>query len=213
MEKEVNVSKETIVFDVDGVLLKWESNLVHFCRDLGIPTNVVLETYSSHFHPGSAKMFGFHPDDFDSGIEMVMRYNMSHYGATLSAYEDAVHIIPKLAEKYNLIALTCFGKGMDYYINRRSNLQAFFPGCFSELYCINPTDKKAELFRKIKSENQVIAYIDDQDNHIREINSTLGFREPIQVLKLNRYSPSEDFIQPDFTDMNQLYRHFTQEQC
>lgn len=167
---------KTLIFDVDGVLLNWMSNLPIFCRSVGLSAKGALKVYSSSVHESPCVLFD--TDDEELAKELCKKYNESRYGRYLPAYQDAVRVLPLLAEKYNIICLSSFGNTTDAWLNRRCNLEAFFPDCITDLVIIPHMNKLDELRRIVHQEEYynrtVVGFVDDQSVHWLEGVEILG---------------------------------------
>lgn len=179
--------KQTIIFDVDGVLINWPSQLPFFCARKGINPKNVLKHYTAPTHLSGCQLFGI--SDEKIAIELMNQYNLEH-GKYMTAFTDAVEHIPELAKKYNLVALTKFGSSVEFYSVRKFNLETFFPGCFSDLISIEYKDNKSDFIDHIMQNHpDVIAFVDDQ---ISNINDVWKHYRDINCIHLNRYAENAD---------------------
>lgn len=168
-ETTEKLTKDTLVFDVDGVLINWLSQLPLFCLRKGINQKTVLEQYTSPHHLTPCELFGIKNED--RAIELLELYNLEH-GKYMTAYTDAVIHIAELAKTYNLVALTKFGKTIHHHNVRKYNLETFFPDCFSELICTGFDESKSVYMHKIiRDHGKVVGFIDDQLFNIDNIKS------------------------------------------
>lgn len=190
----MNLTKPVLILDVDGVLLSWMANLPLFCRSVGLSTKVALQAYSSPVHYDARDLFG--TSDLSQAIRLIEQYNTSRYGRYLPAYADAVPVIPRLAEKYTIVCLSAFGSSTEAWLNRRGNLEAFFPECISDLVLVGPGEsKKAKLAELLRVYEQagVVAFVDDQDNYIEQAKDVVaGMKYNTKVIKLNRDTDQTD---------------------
>lgn len=181
------MTKPTIVFDVDGVLIQWTSQLPFFCAKNGIDPAFVLKQYTNPTHITASELFGIHNHKIAN--DLLSRYNMEH-GKYMTAFPDAVENVYKLAKDYNLIALTKFGNTTDHYMIRKFNLETFFPRCFSELITIDGSESKIPYLYEIMGREYVVAFVDDQLENIFEVDQKA--RKSVQTIHLNRYADSAD---------------------
>lgn len=188
--------KKTIILDVDGVLLNWMSNLPLFCRSMGLSTEITLKAYNSSVHYDPRDLFG--TCDLSQALKLINMYNESRYGRYLPAYGDAVRVLPKLAEKYHIICVSAFGETVEAWCNRRGNLEAFFPGCVSDLITIDMRSKKSRALQELKQDDDldIVAFVDDQDTYIEQATEVFKGTDT-KVFKLNRNSGDSDFISFD----------------
>lgn len=173
-------TKPTLIFDVDGVLINWMSQLPIFVRKYGIDPATVLKQFTAPSHLTASELFGI--SDSKIALEMIYRYNEEH-GKYLTAFPDAVEHIHKLAKKYDLVALTKFGKTTDLWLIRNLNLETYFPNMFSELISIDLSESKIPYVKEIISRKHVVGFIDDQLENINDIKSSCD----IPTVFLNRY--------------------------
>lgn len=197
----MQLEKETIVFDVDGVLLKWSSNLPFFALEHGIDPVKVLKAYSVHDHWHPCDLFGV--DDTKIAYDLIKRYNSGKYGRYLSAYEDAVSSLYLLAKKYNIVCLTSFGVGTELWLNRKKNLEAFFPKLISHLICIDLGESKVNEMKLLMKEHKVVAFVDDQLYNIDAIKENCP---DVLTVHLNRNDPDSQLkdmtLLDDFINQN-----------
>lgn len=177
--------RKTIIFDVDGVLVDWASQLPLFCKRCGIDPVLALKHFTAKEHVDVRDLFGV--EQRNIAMELLNRYNLEH-GKYMTAFPDAIDFIHKLAKEYNLIALTKFGGTTDHWLIRKYNIETFFPGCFSELVSIDLSESKIGYVMEMQAEHDVIAFVDDQlenINHIKRLPS-------IQCIHMNRYDERAD---------------------
>ncbi|CAL9959883.1 unknown function [Vibrio phage D479] len=179
------MEKPTLIFDVDGVLIQWESQLPFFCAKNGIDPTNVLKHFTCPVHSTPNKLLGIR--DHKMASDMLQRYNIEH-GKYMTAFTDAVESIHKLARDYNLIALTKFGNTTEHWTIRKFNLETFFPRCFKELITIEYTESKVPYVHEIMGRENVVGFIDDQLENINEIRDNCG----VETVFLNRFDDHAD---------------------
>jgi len=182
-------AKKTIILDCDGVLLQWESNLPFFALENGLNVENILKAFTATEHLTFNELFGV-PNKL-IGAELLQRYNEGKFGRYLAPYNDAVVGIKKLSERYNLICLSSFGSTTEAWINRKKNLQAFFPDCFKEVITIPINESKVKYVNHIMKTVNVVAFVDDQIKNIKEIETKCG----VLSLHLNRNIKSRPITQ------------------
>lgn len=200
------MNKPVLGFDVDGVLLKWESNLPFFARDNGLRLKSVLQNYSKEQHVALEQIFGI--SDHRMAKELAAQYNLSSHGRYLAAFDDAVQHMYKLQDKYKLVIVTSFGDTIGHYTNRCRNLQAFFPNAFEEIICLSHNVPKSNIFPDIeRNHGQMVGFVDDQLFNLENIQSYARARGNTKLehncVHLNRYA--ED---APFNHMSQVVTHF-----
>lgn len=180
-------TKDTIVFDVDGILINWLSQLPFFCVRMGIDPKMALKNYTRPKHLPASELFGIQNERIAN--DLLRKYNLEH-GKYMTAFPDAVDHLHKLAKEYNLVALTKFGSSVEHYTVRKYNLETFFPGCFSELISIDYHEDKSSYFTQIaNTHSRVIAFVDDQLEYIEDVRS---HHPDVNCIHLNRYDDNAD---------------------
>ncbi|CAL9964051.1 unknown function [Vibrio phage K567] len=177
--------KKTIIFDVDGVLIDWASQLPLFCKRCGIDPVLALKHFTAKEHVDVRDLFGIEQKYI--AFELLDKYNLEH-GKYMTAFPDAVDHIHKLAKEYNLIALTKFGDTTEHWLTRKFNLETFFPGLFSELITIRGDESKIGYVAAIQAEHDVVAFVDDQLENIEAIKRANG----VLTVHMNRYDERAD---------------------
>ncbi|WVX87592.1 hypothetical protein EniLVp02_0253 [Vibrio phage EniLVp02] len=156
------MKKKRLLCDVDGVLIKWTSNLPFFCMENGIDHRHVLEYYNQYDHADPCEMFKV--SNRETAYDLIRRYNAGKYGRYLAPYSDAVEVIPRLAQHVELVIITSFGSSLDHWLNRKFNIEAFFPGCFSDIIVVDVGESKADIVRDMFADPtyDTIGMVDDQ---------------------------------------------------
>lgn len=176
----MKTEKPTIIFDVDGVLVDWASQLPLFCKRCGIDPVLALKHFTAKEHVDVRDLFGV--EQRSIAFDLLDRYNLEH-GKYMTAFPDAVDHIHKLAKEYNLIALTKFGDSTDHWLVRKYNLETFFPGMFSQLITINGNESKIGYVAALQAEHDVVAFVDDQLENIEAIKRGTS----LLTIHMNRY--------------------------
>ncbi|CAL9986007.1 unknown function [Vibrio phage D51] len=200
------MTKPVLIFDVDGVLLKWESNLPFFARDNGLRLKSILQNYSKDNHVALKQIFGI--SDSDVAQQLADQYNLSSHGRYLAAFDDAVQHLYRLQEHYSLVVVTSFGSTIEHYTNRCRNLQAFFPNAFEEVICLKHGVNKSDVFEDIeRNHGHILGFIDDQIFNLEDISKYAEEKGNEDLARncihLNRYA--ED---APFNHMSQVVTHF-----
>lgn len=166
--------KPAIIFDVDGVLLNWVSMLPFFLKKNGLPVQAGLNVMGFHGHTCASEIFSTN-GNLEEAKNWLNGYNTSEFGAMLSGYNDAIGLLPILKEKYDLLAVTCFGSSAQAFKNRFNNLDTLYPGCFEpkNLYCIEPGASKINTFKYLLDKHNVAYIVDDQKKCIDEAVTAL----------------------------------------
>lgn len=199
-------SKPVIVIDVDGVLLKWESNLPFFARDNGIRLKRILQNFTNGTHISFTEIFGINNDKLAQ--ELANKYNLSSHGRYLSAFDDAIDNLYKLQDNYKLVVVTSFGSTAEHYSNRCRNLQPFFPNTFEEVICLDYSVTKTSVFKDIEENHgEIVGFIDDQVYNINAVKTYAKSYHNDTLLNncvhINRYDTTADY-----NNMEQVVNHF-----
>ena len=163
--------KPTILTDIDGVCLSWQSGLPYFAQKYNLPLEHILKMIQDEKFISPGKLFNC---DEELGVKLIEKYNRSDFIRYLSPYKDALCVINKLKEDYNFVAVTALGDSIDALLNRQFNLNALFPGAFSEVLMCGHDSSKEELFKKAKEKYNVICYIDDLAHHCDHASEILN---------------------------------------
>ncbi|QIW90981.1 hypothetical protein COHAPHLL_00118 [Vibrio phage V09] len=177
--------KPTLIFDVDGVLIDWASQLPLFCKRCGIDPVRALKHFTAKEHVDVRDLFGV--EQRSIAFDLLEKYNLEH-GKYMTAFPDAVEHVHKIAKEYNLVALTKFGDTTDHWLVRKFNIETFFPGCFSELITIRGDESKVGYVAALQADHNVVGFIDDQLENIQAI----GRATNLKTIHLNRYDERAD---------------------
>ena len=202
----MNKEKPVLVFDVDGVLLHWPSNLPFFARDNGLRLKPVLANYTASIHVAFTEIFGVSNEKVAMGL--ANKYNLSSHGRYLAAYDDAVDNLYKLNSQYKLVIVTSFGDTVEHYSNRCRNLSAFFPNAFEEVICLGYGVDKSTVFDDIeRNHGTIVGFIDDQLFNLDSIKKYAKANNKDQLLNncihLNRYDDNAEY-----SSMEEIVEHF-----
>lgn len=159
---------QTLVFDVDGVLLRWNSRLVEFLsQHMIVPQWIINSVKQDDFIP-----FG----EIENLLpNFLHRYHTSTYGQNLSIFEDsALTIMTQLHKKYNLIALSNFSTDPKAVSNRKINLEQIYGTIFSQVICIDPLVMKSSVLPDLDSSHNIKLFIDDSQSQILSAQEVLG---------------------------------------
>lgn len=154
--------KPTILTDIDGVCLSWQSGLPYFAQKYNLPLEHILKMIQDEKFISPGKLFN---TDDNLGKQLIEKYNRSDFIRYLAPYSDALRVINKLKEDYNFVAVTALGDSIDARLNRQFNLNALFPGAFSEVMMCGHDSSKEQLFELAKTKYNVICYVDDLAHH------------------------------------------------
>jgi hypothetical protein len=157
--------KRTLILDCDGVILRWNANLLAHLMTLG-PVHPEL--------PGKIERNEFIDLDL-LNMESLALYNQSIFAADLPLLEDStIHVLRHLAEHYDLVALTSFSDHPDAVKNRRANIELHCSGLFKEIHILPILAPKIEHLKMLSGRFDVVGFVDDSRKHIVESLEVLG---------------------------------------
>lgn len=159
------MSKPVIITDVDGVTVKWQSGLPYFAQKYNLPVTNILNMMSSERFILPAELFEC---EEELAIKLLLKYNNSDFIRYLAPYNDALKSINKLKEEYDFVAITALGDSVDANLNRRFNLNALFPGAFTDIMVCDYNESKDALLEKAKEKygSRIVCYVDDLPKHV-----------------------------------------------
>jgi FMN phosphatase YigB (HAD superfamily) len=162
------MNKPVIITDVDNVLLDW---LEGFTRFLEKEKNIDVSHIKQHL--GTTAFIDSQDITKIACLEtnklLIREYGKSNYLEELNAFqEDAAIHINELHKEFDFIALTCLSKNKKTINKRKRNLQNVYGNVFKDVICIGfGQSKEPDLF-KLKQTENVVTFIDDREQHIKE---------------------------------------------
>lgn len=164
--KTLNVMKPTLILDIDGVVLRWNSQLVAYLQTKG-PVDPEISRKIMHNE---------YLDLSFMDMDAIFEYHRSIFIEKLSPFEaTTVSSIKTLANDYNLVALTSFSADPQAQEARVRNLEMHFPGCFSEVIILPTLSAKKVELEILAQRLNVIGFVDDSPKHIVESLAVLGY--------------------------------------
>lgn len=199
--------KNILILDCDGVLLEWMCNIPFFAAEHGISLKNVLRYYNFHGHASCEEIFQL---PLEHSLKLVKEYNEGKYGRYLKPFNDAVTVVPTLAEELDIVVVTNFGSTLECVVNRKFNLECFYPNCIKNMISLNIHESKENALRGIiddanQSGVDIIGFVDDQINNLETANK-LG----IPAMMLNHFSTEGACNVPDmprFANFFELDKH------
>lgn len=131
--------KPIFLTDVDGVLLDWVRIFGEHAESKGFELKQNLPTTWS--------MKEWFDADEKTIRELITELNTSKKFADIPAFPDAQKIIPIIAEKFDIVAITCCSKESIVVQRRIENLENQFDVKFKEIHCLNYTESKNDLLK------------------------------------------------------------------
>lgn len=155
--------KPVLVFDVDGVLLRWNSRLIEFLsHHIQVPEWIISAVKEDEYI------------DFKE-IEKLLPnflnlYHQSSYAQNFDLFhKKSYDLISQCHQNYRLIVLTNFSSDPQAISNRKANLSKVFGDVFEDIICLEPTDLKVHALATIPDFH---LFIDDSQSQISEAHKT-----------------------------------------
>jgi FMN phosphatase YigB (HAD superfamily) len=127
----------------------------------GYPTEQAIKMYASGEYRTFEELFGV---DSDTAMALATEYQESKYMGFLSPFKDALLAINTLKHKYNFIGVTAVLNSPITHELRMQNLEFWYPGAFTELFCVGLNQSKFNVLSKFDP----TIFIDDSPSHILE---------------------------------------------
>lgn len=128
--------KPVLLTDVDGVLLDWVKTFGQFAEKSGHTLRME--------NPTTWEMNEWFGADSNEIRRLITEMNSSPLFAELPPFMDAMKVLPELAEKFDLVAITCCSNDEVTIARRKKNLEVLKVP-FKDVHCLNFTDSKKDL--------------------------------------------------------------------
>lgn len=170
LKRRVFFMKETIILDVDGVLLSWNSNILKFLTAKGYKiTKDIIEDIANNKWIEMKRLDSLINGDF------VKEYHNSRHCAQLPVVYNKLPMLLKiLSETYELVTLTSFSNEEKAKKNRIRNLEDCFGNIFESHIVLNYGESKESSLKKLNKVKNVRLFIDDHHKNIEAGFNTLG---------------------------------------
>jgi len=159
------MKKTLFVTDVDGVLLDWTKDFKAWLDDKGIKTKTE--------EPLVFDLQQWLVDQTLSAKALIIEFNDSPAFAKLSPYADAMKALPKLAQDFDLVAITSCSSDPQVVQNRLENLKIFGVD-FSEIHCLPLGVSKEALLRQYLKKDQISYWVEDNADNAH-LGSSIGY--------------------------------------
>lgn len=133
-----NKSKPIFLTDLDGVCLDWVKWFGDFAVSQGHKLAMEL--------PQTWEMNEWFNAPTSEIRRLITEANGSELFRNIPVFEDAKKILPLIAQKYDLVAITCCSKDSVTVARREENLKLLGVK-FKELHCLDFHESKADLLR------------------------------------------------------------------
>lgn len=160
-------NKEVIVFDADGLLLFWLNGMINFLKEEGLSYEHLIGDRNAFYSLNEI----FQSDDEDYINEQYQKFLSSDSLGKMGRFCDgSLEVLNTLSKKYILVVLTCIGRQSKVVNIRKEEIESLYPGCFSEIYCIDLGESKQDALEYINDiyNGKVKAFIDDRSEHVHE---------------------------------------------
>lgn len=157
--------KPTLILDIDGVVLRWNSRLVEYLQTKGpVDPELARKVLNNEYLDLSFM-----------GMDAIFEYHRSVFIEQLLPFEPTtVETIAELANDFQLVALTSYSADPQAQQARHRNLEALFPGCFTEVVILPTLSPKKTELRSLAARYDVVGFVDDSPKHILESLDVLG---------------------------------------
>lgn len=170
---------KTIVTDVDGVILDWETAFHNWMMDEG------HQAVSGTEHEwGMHRRFNI---ERSTATNMVRQFNESAAIGFLKPHKDAVKYINQLAEEgYRFVMLTAFGKDKYAKELRRMNLENLLGQDVDfDLICVDVAERKDKVLGELAEEYTGSYWIEDNPRNAKD-GGDVGFMPILMDHPYNR---------------------------
>lgn len=157
--------KPLILTDIDGVVLQWVSRLPEFLASKGYDTAEAVAVRDEDRWTTMEELMG--GVDEETATALFNEYCSSDFLRELDGYKDAVAVINNMKDHFDFVAITAIGLKPINKKNRVANLEALFPGAFSEVHCVDFGASKEKVLARYAGKNPLF-YVDDGNKHVRE---------------------------------------------
>lgn len=175
--------KKVLLTDVDGVILDWVKSFGQFAQSKGY--KLLMET------PSTWEMNEWIGTNSNTIKKLISEFNSSDLFESIPVFEDAKSILPKLAKKYDLVAVTCCSKDPKTVSRRTKNLQKIGVN-FKAIHCLDFTESKLDVLRAYSP----TIWIED-----RVEGAETGFEAGHQSF-LRNTTYNKDYFHPKITRIN-----------
>ncbi|MFA5489882.1 MAG: hypothetical protein WC284_11785 [Candidimonas sp.] len=143
----------TLLTDVDGVLLDWVGGFERYAREL----------YDTNHSMGEKTVSEWLRCTETEEHHIVTNFHQHEKFSQLDAYDDAVDILKSLHyHGWTIIAITACGDDPQTKQLRQSNLQKHFGDIFDDLICTPVHGSKDEALKKFSPSY----WVDDMHHHV-----------------------------------------------
>ncbi|WJZ28100.1 hypothetical protein NCTGTJJY_CDS0221 [Serratia phage 92A1] len=196
------MTRKVLATDVDGILVKWQSGLPYFLAKYNIPTKAVLDIMVNDRFMDPEELFGCNEK---LAKTLMKEYNNSDFIKYLAPYTDAIKMVNKLKEDYDLVAITALGTTDEAQLNRMFNLNALFPGAFKDVLCVNYGESKIPHYLdiKIKYADRLVCFIDDLAHNLEDAHAVMS-ELPLIWMPRNEYGRTPECPHTFANDWNDI---------
>lgn len=176
---------KTIVLDIDGVVLQWNSQIIPFIHSKGkqVPTDILRSIFTNSFI------------DFKALNEIIPNfleeYHSSTFGKLLHLFDPRiptalVHL--KKENHYKFVALTCFSSDSEVSKNRVLNLESYFGNLFEEIIVLPAGSSKKNSLADLSLKYEILLFVDDSMEHYNTSVEILGEENSFHFSEKNNWN-------------------------
>jgi 5'(3')-deoxyribonucleotidase len=130
--------KPVLLTDVDGVVVDWVKTFGEFVTSKGFTLQFE--------HPQTWGMTEWFNASANQITELITEMNSSEIFARIPIFPDAQKVLPQLAEKYDLVAITSCSNDALTIARRKRNLE-MIDVKFKEVHCLNFNESKKDWLK------------------------------------------------------------------
>ena len=155
----VQPSSDTLIVDVDGVLLNWWASFNQWIIDNNFATTKVLLPNADYAFEGAIK------ENFRSQRDDLIRvFNQTYHVSKLKPIPGAIQALKRFREQgWTIKAVTSFSSDFESQKLREKNLLDAFGPIFQEIYCV-PLYESKMAFLGMQPLDSV--YVEDLPSHL-----------------------------------------------
>lgn len=177
----------TVLIDIDGVCVQWQSGLPYFMAKHSLPTGPALASLLNEKFVSAEELFGM---DNELSMLYLKEYNKSKFIKYLAPYSDALEFVNTMKHKWNFVAVTALGTDKETVMNRVFNLNSLFPGAFKDIFVCGAGESKDEILSRAKDKYpDIIMFIDDLAENLESASRVIPEVPRYHMVRGERATP------------------------
>lgn len=190
----------TVLIDIDGVCVQWQSGLPYFMAKHSLPTGPALDSLLREDFVSAEVLFGM---DKELSMMYLKEYNKSKFIKYLAPYPDALEFVNTMKSKWDFVAVTALGTDKETVMNRVFNLNSLFPGAFKDIFVCGAGESKDEILGRAKDKYpDIIMFIDDLADNLESAARVIPGVPRYHMVRGVRNSPKCSYQL--ITNLNQI---------